>query len=127
MVAIGFLLFAAAVVVAAVLVLQNQGGTPVQVHALGHTWMLHQYWILTAGAILAFTAVIGVKLMCAGAACTRRLRHERDELLAENNRLNGRSPDPQALPFFSDVDAPQSWRAGGDSSAGLFRGTREGV
>ena len=101
MVVIGVVLFAAAVAAALILAVQNRGSI-VEVRALGHTWLWHQYWVLAAGLVIAFVALLGLSAMWAGAANARRLRRERAELLAENAALGGRLSDPDASPFFDD-------------------------
>lgn len=66
-------------------------------HALGHAWTGHLFWVLVAGLILALVALLGLALMRRGAARARRLRRERATLLAENERLS----DPSQSPFFA--------------------------
>lgn len=100
MVAIGFLVFAGSIAVAAALVMQNRGGTPVQVHAFAHTVTLQPYSILAAGAAIVVAALIGVALMRRGTGRVRRLRREIDQLLAENARLSDLAAGPESSFFF---------------------------
>lgn len=107
MVAIGFLLFAGALGVAAALVTQNRGENPVRVHAFSHTFALQPHSILAVGAAIALIALIGVAVMLRGAARARQIRRERDQRLAENARLADRGAVPESS-FFFDTFADQS-------------------
>lgn len=100
MVAIGLLIFAAAVGTATALVVQNHGQSAISVHAFNHTLALQASSLVAAGAAIAVTAVIGLALMRLGAGRTRRLRHELVALRAEYARLTGRPADPEASFFF---------------------------
>lgn len=80
MVAIGLLLFAAALGAGATLFMQNRGEGAVQVHALGHTLTLQPYSIMAVGAVIAVVALLGITVMRRGATRARRLRRQRDQL-----------------------------------------------
>ena len=78
MVAIGLLLFAAALGAGAALFMQNRGASAAQVHVFGHTLTLQPYSIMAAGAAIAVVALLGIAVMRRGAARARRLRVQRD-------------------------------------------------
>jgi hypothetical protein len=96
---VGLIVFAAAVASAVILIVQNRGSV-VGVHALGHTWTGHLYWVLVAGLIIALVGVVGLAILRGGAARARRLRRQRAALLAENKRLSERVRDPATSSFF---------------------------
>jgi uncharacterized integral membrane protein len=121
---VGLILLAAAVAVALVLVVQNRG-TPVDVHAAGHTWAVHPYSIVLAGLAIGFVGLLGLTMMRAGAGRVHRLRRERAELLAENERLSNALADPTASSFFDDDvvfdgDASQARSAHGRATRSRF-------
>jgi hypothetical protein len=99
---VGLILFAAAVASAVLLIVQNRGGV-VAVHALGHTWTGHVYWLLLAGLIIALVGVLGLVLVRGGAARAPRLRHQRAALATENEPPSERVRDPATSPFFADT------------------------
>ena len=99
MLIIGLIVFAAAVASAVILIVQNRASV-VGVHALGHTWTGHLYWVLVAGLIIAVVGVVGLVILRGGVARARRLRRQRAALLAENERLSGRVHDPATSSFF---------------------------
>jgi hypothetical protein len=98
---IGLVVLAAAVGSTVILIVQNRGSV-VGVHALGHSWTGHLYWVLVAGLVIAVVGVVGLAILRAGAARSRRLRRQRAALLAENKRLSERVRDPAKSPFFAD-------------------------
>jgi hypothetical protein len=73
---IGLTVLAAAVASAVILIVQNRASV-VGVHALGHTWIGHLYWVLVAGLIIALVGVVGLVILRGGAARARRLRRQR--------------------------------------------------
>jgi len=83
MVIIGFVLIAAAVAAATILITQNTAR--VQVHALGHAWTGSAYWLLVAGLVILAVAVIGV--LAVRVSGTRRLRRERTALAEQHEVL----------------------------------------
>jgi hypothetical protein len=99
---IGLILLAAAVASAVILIVQNRGSV-VGVHALGHTWTGRLSWVLVAGLIIAVVGVVGLAILRGGAARSRRLRRQRAALLAENERLSERVRDPARSSFFADT------------------------
>jgi uncharacterized integral membrane protein len=86
MIVIGFLLVAAAVAAAVILIVQNRGA--IDVHALGGSWHLDAYWLLVAGLVLLAVAILGLAIAKTAAARVWRLRRERRELARENRRLS---------------------------------------
>lgn len=103
MLVVGLILLAVAIAAAVVLIVQNRDVT-IDVHALGHTQTVHPYWIVVAGLAIGLVGVLGLAMMRTGAARARRLRHERADLLAENERLSRGLADPADSSFFSDDD-----------------------
>lgn len=99
MLIIGLIVFAAAVASAVILIVQNRGSV-VGMHAVGHTWTGHLYWVLVAGLFIALVGVVGLAILRGGAARARRLRRQRTALLAENRRLSERVLDPATSSFF---------------------------
>ncbi len=89
MVIIGFVLFAAAAVVAGALIVQNPG--TVTVHAFTWSWDVDMRWLVVAGLGLAAIGLLGLAMMGAGSARHARLRRERRALAAENRRLADRA------------------------------------
>lgn len=87
MIVLGIILFAVAVAAAIVLIVQNRGDV-VSVHALGNTWSVHLYWFLVIGLVIAAMALAGLAIMKAGSKRARRLRQERRSLSVQNERLN---------------------------------------
>jgi hypothetical protein len=125
-VGIGLLLLAGALGAAGVLVMQNRGEGSVRVHVFGNIWDLQPHWILAAGAGVAVIAMIGAVMMQVGAARSREIRRERDELLAENARLNGRTAESESSFFFDEQpDGPATTSQPVPEQRGLFRGTPE--
>jgi hypothetical protein len=125
-VGIGLLLLAGALGAAGALVMQNRGEGSVRVHVFGNIWDLQPHWILVAGAGVAVIAMIGAVMMQVGAARSREIRRERDELLAENARLNGRTAESESSFFFDEQpDGPATTGQPVPEQRGLFRGTPE--
>jgi hypothetical protein len=113
---VGLFLFAAAVATAATLILQNRASI-VRVHALGHTWSGHLYWVLVAGLIIALAGVVGLAIMRRGLSRARGRHRERAELLADNKRLTERLGDPDDSSFFSgDTEATDAAAPGPDTA-----------
>ena len=124
MVGIGLLLLAGALGAAGALVMQNRSEGAVRVHVFGNVWELQPHWILAAGAGVAVIAMIGVAMMQVGAARSREIRRERDELLAENARLNGRTAEAESSFFFDErPDEPDTTGQTAPQQRGLFHGT----
>jgi hypothetical protein len=84
---VGLILFAAAVAAAVIGIVQNRH-LVIDVHALGHTWTVHAYWVLVAGVIVAVVGLLGLAIINSGAERSRRLRRERRALARENKRLS---------------------------------------
>jgi hypothetical protein len=123
-VGIGLLLLAGALGAAGALVMQNRSEGAVRVHVFGNVWDLQPHWILAAGAGVAVIAMIGVAMMQVGAARSREIRRERDELLAENARLNGRTAESESSFFFDErPDGPETTGQTAPQQRGLFHGT----
>ena len=98
MIIVGLVFLAAAVAAAVILIVQNRAGM-VRLDALGHTWSGRLYWVLVAGLIIALVGVLGVALMRGGVIRARRRRRERAQLIAENTRLSERVGDPDDSSF----------------------------
>jgi hypothetical protein len=101
---LGFILFAVAVAAALVLIVQNRGDI-VTLHALGNTWNVHLYWLLALGAIVVVVALLGLAMMRGGSARARRLRRERKSLSVENERLQGQVARTADTNVVADGDA----------------------
>jgi uncharacterized integral membrane protein len=86
MIVVGFILIAAAVAAAVILIVQNQGA--INVHALGGSWHVDAYWLLVAGLVILAAAILGLAIAQTGTARAWRLRRERRELARENRRLS---------------------------------------
>jgi hypothetical protein len=89
MIIVGFVLFAAVVVIAAALIVQNPAA--VTVHAFNQAWNVDMRWLLVAGLALTAIGLIGLGMMRLGSAHYMRLRGERRVLAAENKRLTKRA------------------------------------
>lgn len=118
MLVVGVLLFAAAVVSAVILIVQNRGSV-VPVHALGHTWTGHLYWLLLMGLIIALVGVLGLALLRGGAARARRLRRRPAVLATANEPPSERVGDPATSAFFADTRQTEA-----DSATGGHRPMR---
>jgi hypothetical protein len=127
---IGLIVLAAAVGSAVILIVQNRGSV-VGVHALGYTWIGHLYWVLVAGLIIALVGVVGLAILRRGAARSRRMRRQRAALLARNERLIERVRDPAKSPFFADTGragtGPALSAAGRHPKRHVFRRGRHAV
>jgi uncharacterized integral membrane protein len=86
MIVIGFILIAAAVAAAVILIVQNRGA--INVHALGGSWHVDAYWLLVAGLVILAVAILGLVIIQTATAHVWRLRRERRELARENRRLS---------------------------------------
>ena len=100
-VVIGLVLFAAASGATAVLITQDRGGSLVEVHALGHSWLWPEHRIVVLGLAIGFLGLVGVAMLRHGLAGRRRQRREYADLVAENDRLR-ELLDLDVLPFFID-------------------------
>ena len=89
MIIVGFVLFAAAVVIAAALIVQNPA--TVTVHAFHESWNVDLRWLLVAGLALTAIGLFGLGMMRLGSARYLRLRGERRALASENRRLAKRA------------------------------------
>ena len=89
MIIVGFVLFAAAVVIAGALIVQNPA--TVTVHAFHESWNVDLRWLLVAGLALTAIALFGLGMMRLGSARYLRLRGERRALASENRRLAKRA------------------------------------
>jgi uncharacterized integral membrane protein len=89
MVIVGFILLAAAAVVAVALIVQNPG--TVTVHAFKWSWDLDMRWLIVAGLALSAIGLLGVAIMRIGDSYNQLLRGERAALAAENRRLAKRA------------------------------------
>lgn len=125
MIIAGLVLLAAAVAAAAILIMQNRASM-VHVHALGHTWSGHPYWVLVTGLIIALTGVLGVAVIRGDLTRVRRQRQERAQLMAENKQLSERVGNPDASPFFSGDAAATDTKAPGADPTGKARSFRRG-
>lgn len=124
MIIIGFVLFAAAVVIAVALIVQNSA--MVTVHAFNQSWNVDMRWLVVAGLALTAIGLLGLAMMRLGSARYMRLSGERRALAAENRRLAKRAaaapaggePDtapgtpPAAQPREPVPAAPASGRRG---------------
>jgi uncharacterized integral membrane protein len=85
MIIVGFVLLAAAAVVAVALVIQNPA--TVTVHAFKWSWDVDLRWAFVAGLALTAIGLLGLAMMRTGGAHYLRLRRDRKLLAAENQRL----------------------------------------
>lgn len=120
MIVFGFIIFAVAVAVAIVAIVQNRSAM-IDIHGLGYSWNVHAYWVLVAGLVIAAVALLGVAMMRTGAAHAARLRTERRGLVRENARLNELATDrptsPVTAPVVTTPVAPVDGRHGEVSEA----------
>lgn len=85
---LGLLVLAAAVVGSVELILANR--QPVTLHMWNWTWHMDMFWVAVIGAGLITAAWLALGAMRVAAMHQRRLRRERRELAAENERLAAR-------------------------------------
>jgi len=85
MIIVGFVLLAAAAVIAVALVVQNPA--TVTVHAFKWSWDVDLRWLFVAGLALTAIGLLGLAMMRVGSAHYLRLRRDRKLLAAENQRL----------------------------------------
>ena len=85
MIIVGFVLLAAAAVIAVALVVQNPA--TVTVHAFKWSWDVDLRWLFVAGLALTAIGLFGLAMMRIGGAHYLRLRRDRKLLAAENQRL----------------------------------------
>jgi hypothetical protein len=88
----GLILFAAAAAGALIGIVQNRN-LVIDVHALGQTWIVHAYWVLVAGLVIAVVGLLGLAIINRGAERSRRRRRERRGLARENSRLSKLAAD----------------------------------
>ena len=86
MIVVGFILIAAAVAAAVILIVQNQDA--INVHALGGSWHVDASWLLVAGLVILAVAILGLAIAQTATAHVWRLRRERRKLARENRRLS---------------------------------------
>jgi ABC-type branched-subunit amino acid transport system permease subunit len=86
MMIVGFILLAAAAVVAGALIVQNPG--TVTVHAFKWSWDVEMRWLIVAGLALSAIGLLGLAMMRIGDSYNQLLRGERAALAAENKRLD---------------------------------------
>jgi hypothetical protein len=89
MIIVGFVLFAAAVVVALGLIVQNPA--TVTVHAFNQSWDVDTRWLFVAGLALTAIGLLGLGMMRLGGAHYVRLRGEQRVVVTENKRLTKRA------------------------------------
>jgi len=85
MMIVGFILLAAAAVLAVALIVQNS--STVTVHAFKWSWDVEMRWLIVAGLALSVIGLLGVAMMRIGDSYNQLLRGERSALAAENKRL----------------------------------------
>jgi uncharacterized membrane protein YciS (DUF1049 family) len=105
MIIVGFVLFAAAIVIAATLIVQNPA--MVTVHAFNQSWNVHLRWLLVAGLALTAIGLLGLGMMRLGSARYLRLSGERRKLAAENKRLAKRAAAADSAPRSASVAQPR--------------------
>lgn len=91
---LGLLILAAVVVGAVELVLANRTG--IDFKMWNQTWHVDAFWLAAMGAAGLLGVVVAVWFMRVSMARTLRLRAERRELAAENERLAKRAAQPRA-------------------------------
>ncbi|HZC73266.1 MAG TPA: hypothetical protein VE442_21405 [Jatrophihabitans sp.] len=101
------MLFVAAVVVAAALIVQNPA--TVTVHAFNQSWNVDMRWLFVAGLALTAIALLGLGMMRLGDARYARLRRERRALKSENKRLTRAA---EAEPGAASTPPRRRWRSG---------------
>jgi uncharacterized integral membrane protein len=89
MMIVGFILLAAAAVLAVALIVQNS--STVTVHAFKWSWDVEMRWLIVAGLALSVIGLLGVAMMRIGDSYNQLLRGERSALAAENKRLAKRA------------------------------------
>ena len=104
MVIVGVVLLVLAITSATILVGQNHQ-IVVTVHAAGHTWHWHSYWLLLAGLGITVVTWLGAALVRTGITSARRNRREMAKLRIEHDRPGGHLlPDPDTSPFMADTN-----------------------
>lgn len=89
MIIVGFVIFAAAAVLAVVLIVQNPA--TVTVHIFNRYEDVEMRWLFVAGLALTAIALLGLGMMRLVVARVQRLRGERWALAVENRRLARRA------------------------------------
>jgi uncharacterized integral membrane protein len=105
MIIVGFILFVAAVVIAAALIVQNPA--TVTVHAFHESWNVDLRWLLVAGLALTAIGLFGLGMMRLGSARYLRLRGERRALASENRRLAKRAAAADTAPRTAPTAQPR--------------------
>lgn len=100
MIIVGFVLLAAAAVIAVALVIQNPA--TVTVHAFTWSWDVDMRWLFVAGLALTAIGLLGLAMMRLGSARYVRLRRERRALAVENERLMKRTGADERRPVHSE-------------------------
>jgi hypothetical protein len=121
---VGLILLAAVIASAVILIVQNRG-TLVPVHAFGHTWTGDVYWLVLAGLFIALVGVLGLALVRAGAARAGRLR-QRAAVAAENPLASERVRDPATSSFFADTGRVEAELPAGSHRTVSRRASRRG-
>jgi uncharacterized membrane protein YciS (DUF1049 family) len=104
MIIVGFVVFAAAIVIAAALIVQNRA--MVTVHAFNQSWNVHLRWLLVAGLALTAIGLLGLGMMRLGSARYLRVSRQRRALAAENKRLAKRAAAADSAPRIGSVAHP---------------------
>ena len=89
---LGLLLLAAACVAAVELILANHSQVTFTMWNQHYTF--DKFWLAVIGAAIMLAALLGLWMMSGSAARQRRIRRERKELAAENERLSKRVATP---------------------------------
>jgi uncharacterized integral membrane protein len=120
---VGLILCATAVASAVILIVQNRGSV-VAVHALGHTWTGHVYWLLLAGLLIVLVGVLGLALLRGARA--RQLRRQRAALATGKELPSERVRDPATSFFFADTSLGEADRAAGGDRTMRRHASRRG-
>jgi hypothetical protein len=102
---VGFVLFAAAVVLAVALIVQN--AATVTVHVFNQYGDVEMRWLFVAGLAVTAIGLLGVGMMRLVVARVERLRGERWALAVENKRLAQRAAAAAPMGLQRDTAAPR--------------------
>ena len=116
MIIVGFVLFAAAVVIAAALIVQNPATATV--HAFNQSWNVDLRWLVVAGLALTAIGLLALRVMRLGSARYLRLSGERRKLAAENKRLAKRAAAADTAPRTAPVTQSRESVPAAPSSGG---------
>lgn len=105
MIIVGFVVFAAAIVIAAALIVQNPA--MVTVHAFNQSWNVHLRWLLVAGLALTAIGLLGLGMMRLGSARYLHVSYQRRALAVENKRLAKRAAAADSAPRTVSVAPPR--------------------